>query len=83
MVGKFVKSKSGHDKDTIYIVISENEKFVYLVDGIYKTIEKPKKKNKKHLQIINKESELANKIIANHKITNEEIKRDIKILTSN
>ena len=44
MVGKFAKSKAGHDKDQIYVILKEDAEYVYLVDGKLKTIEKPKKK---------------------------------------
>ena len=45
-------SKSGHDKDNIYVIIKEEADMYYLADGKYKLLEKPKKKNKKHIQII-------------------------------
>ena len=50
--GEFAVSKAGHDKKHLYMVVSEDERYVYLVDGVNKTLEKPKKKNKKHIQII-------------------------------
>ena len=45
-------SKSGHDKNSIYVIIKEEADMYYLADGKYKLLEKPKKKNKKHIQII-------------------------------
>lgn len=47
-------SKAGHDKNTVYVIIKEETEYVYLADGRLKTLEKPKKKNKKHIQIIKK-----------------------------
>ena len=47
-----VSSKAGHDKNNVYVIIKEETEYVYLVDGKLKTTEKPKKKNKKHIQII-------------------------------
>lgn len=49
-------SKAGHDKNTVYVIIKEETEYVYLADGRLKTLEKPKKKNKKHIQIIKKYS---------------------------
>ena len=51
-VGMLAKSKAGHDKDTIYVIIKVDQSYVYLVDGSIRTLSKPKKKNKKHVQVI-------------------------------
>jgi ribosomal protein L14E/L6E/L27E len=83
MIGKLAISKSGHDKGNLYVIIKEGLADVYLVDGRIKTIEKPKRKNKKHIQVITrfpkeisvllmKESNAVN-------LKNEEIKRAIKL----
>ena len=52
MVGKFAKSKAGHDKDQIYVILKEDAEYVYLVDGKIKTINKPKMKRKKHISLM-------------------------------
>ena len=79
MVGKFAKSKAGHDKNQIYVILKEDAEYVYLVDGKLKTIEKPKKKKKKHIQIILKEDEnVSNKLKQDEMLINEEIKVAIK-----
>lgn len=52
MTGKLAISKSGHDKDKLYVIVSEDKEYVYLADGVIKSVSKPKKKNKKHIQII-------------------------------
>ena len=53
MTGKFATSKAGHDTDKLYVILSADEKYVYLVDGKYKTMSHPKKKSRKHIQIMN------------------------------
>ena len=58
MIGKFATSKAGHDKTKLYIIIDEELEYVYLVDGDLKPLDKPKKKSKKHIQIINKVDEI-------------------------
>lgn len=79
MVGKFAKSKAGHDKNQIYVILKEDTEYVYLVDGKLKTIDKPKKKRKKHIQIILKEDEnVSTKLKQSEMLTNEEIKVAIK-----
>lgn len=47
-------SKSGHDKNQIYLVLKKDEKFVYLVNGTTKPMNQPKKKNVRHVQLIKK-----------------------------
>lgn len=81
MTGKFAKSKAGHDKDKIYIIIKEEEEYVYLADGICRTIEKPKRKNKRHIQIINKDrnENITKKLLKKEALLDEEIKRAIKL----
>lgn len=80
MVGKFATAKAGHDKRNLYVIVAEDEKSVYLSDGRLKPVEHPKKKNKKHIQIINARitdmKELQN---AELPYKNEEIKRAIRL----
>lgn len=52
MTGFLASSKVGHDKDKIYVIIKEDTEYVWLADGKIKTVEKPKKKRKKHIQVI-------------------------------
>ena len=79
-VGSLVKSKAGHDKDQIYVIIKADDEYIYLSDGIYKTLDKLKKKKRKHIQRINYIDEQINKKIKNHEpMINEEIKRTIKL----
>ena len=64
MKGKLAQSKSGHDKGSYYVIIKEEEADLYLADGRLKTVEKPKRKNKKHIQIKKKASGRSYRIIA-------------------
>ena len=52
MTGLLASSKAGHDKDKIYVIIREDKEYVWLADGKLKTISNPKKKRKKHIQVI-------------------------------
>ena len=45
-VGMLARSKAGHDKGHVYVIIKEEEAYVYLADGSVRTIERPKKKKK-------------------------------------
>ena len=80
MIGKFATSKAGHDKTKLYVIIKEDSEYVYLADGNLKPFEKPKKKSKKHIQIINRVDEtIQNKLENGQIIYNEDIKRAIKL----
>ena len=81
MIGLFARSIAGHDKGKLYIIIGEDKDSLILSDGRLKTVEKPKKKNRKHIQIIKKDCDLlvAKKIANGDKAVNEAIKRAIKL----
>ena len=51
-VGMLARSKAGHDKGHVYVIMKEDGAYVYLVDGVHRTIGKPKKKKKMHVQVI-------------------------------
>ncbi len=75
MVGFLAYSLAGHDKGELYLIIEETGDFVYVADGAVRTLDRPKKKNKRHIQIIRKE----NQRIDISSVTNEEIKHFIKL----
>lgn len=73
-------STAGHDKGSIYVIVKEEADMYYLADGKCKTLEKPKKKNKKHIQIIKKlPKEVTEVFTWKESFRNEEIKRAIKL----
>ena len=51
-IGMLARSKAGHDKDTVYVIIDKDETYVYLADGRIRTISNPKRKKEKHIQLI-------------------------------
>lgn len=59
-IGMLARSKAGHDKGHVYVIYNIEEAYVYLVDGAIRTISKPKKKKKKHVQLILEKHELSN-----------------------
>lgn len=54
MTGLLAISKAGHDRRNVYVIIEEDDEYVYLANGGNRTVSRPKKKNKKHIQIIEK-----------------------------
>ena len=81
MVGNLAVSLAGHDKGQLYIIIREEEEYVYLCDGNYKKLTDPKRKNKKHIQIIKTDPglELKNRLRRQETVRDEEVKRAIKL----
>lgn len=85
MTGLLAYSLAGHDKGKIYFIIKEEKDYFWLVDGDVRSLENPKRKNKKHVQIIkrNISETLVNDTTQNDiglkSVTNEMIKRTIKL----
>ena len=46
MTGKLALSKAGHDKNTLYLIIKEEQDMLYLSDGCGRDLLHPKKKNR-------------------------------------
>lgn len=57
--GTVVKSLKGHDKGSVYIVIRTDGDNAFVCDGKNKLLENPKRKNRKHLECIGKETDLS------------------------
>ncbi|MCD7841253.1 MAG: KOW domain-containing RNA-binding protein [Lachnospiraceae bacterium] len=51
-IDKLAVSKAGHDKGSLNVVLEETPEYVLLADGRLRTLEHPKKKNPKHVQMI-------------------------------
>ena len=79
-IGYFGVSRAGHDCNEIYVIINNDSEYVYLADGKSKTVDKPKKKKKKHIQIIvHIDQAIQTKLNQNKLFINEDIKRAIKL----
>ena len=76
---KLAVSRAGHDKDSIYVIVKEEADWVYLADGTCKPLEKPKKKNRKHIQKIEKLPKEITEVFTQEDFRNEGIKRAIKL----
>ncbi len=50
-VGRVVRSKAGHDSNDIFAVVGIDETHVFISDGKQRKVEKPKRKNPKHLEV--------------------------------
>jgi len=80
LIGRFAVSKAGHDREQVYLVIGEDEKSLYLTDGRLHPVDKPKKKNKKHVYIMAGEAGelMLGRLCRKEKIFDHEVKYAIK-----
>ena len=57
--GMLAKSKAGHDKGQVYVIYEMDDTYVYLVDGKIRGVDKPKRKKRKHVQVICEKHDIA------------------------
>ncbi len=48
--GMVVKSAAGHDSGRFYLVVEAGAGYAYIADGKVRRLEKPKRKNERHLR---------------------------------
>lgn len=73
MEGRIVCSKSGRDKGHFMVVVKAEENIAYVCDGKERPLEKPKRKNIKHLAFTN------TSLDKNSYITNKTLKKAIAV----
>lgn len=78
-IGSLVRSLAGHDKDNFSLIIKADAEYVYLADGKYRSLNKLKRKNKKHVQVLDaRDLSLQKKLMSGGHVTDEEVKYFIK-----
>ena len=80
LIGRFAVSKAGHDREAVYLIIGSDDKNLYLTDGRFHPLDKPKKKNKKHVQLMNKTAgePIFGRLYKKEKIFDHEVRYAIK-----
>lgn len=81
LIGKIVLSKAGRDIEHLYVIVRQlDNNYLLLSNGNTKTINKPKKKKLKHLNILESvDEELKSSIKVCDKSTDLKIKRFLKL----
>lgn len=81
-LGQLVKSAAGRDTGHIYVVTGLTEpKYVLLTDGRERSVAKPKKKNIRHVNVLNSiAKDVAEMLKTGAKVTDEDIRRTITSL---
>lgn len=82
LTGRFARSGAGHDAGTVYLIVREEERQVYLCDGRLHPLDKPKKKNLKHVKLTDVflEGDFLERLRKNEKIFDHEIRYAIKTI---
>ncbi len=70
--GMLARSTAGHDRGKVYVIIDADDAYIYLADGKIRTLDRLKKKKKKHVQLILREYDMTD-------TTDVKIKRLLKI----
>ncbi len=80
MTGHFATARAGHDAGELYVIVGEDEAYVYLCDGRLRNVAHPKKKNRRHIQIINEtvDQSILNRLLMKETVFDHEIKYAIK-----
>lgn len=72
---QFITSKTGRDKGTLYVLKEQTGEYVYLVNGTSRTLECPKRKNKRHIQPIHTvDNEITQKLQCGEEVLDREIR---------
>ncbi len=79
--GGIVISKAGHDKGEALIVLKTDEKgFIYAADGKSRSAARPKRKNPKHVRVLQYRSDAVEKILLSGNLPdNALIQRELKV----
>ena len=77
-IADLVVSIAGRDAGALFYVVGSDEVFVYLANGKDRSIEKPKKKKRKHARkVLRSETRVAEKLRSGDKVLNSELRRDL------
>ena len=78
MISDVVVSTAGHDQGEMFYVVSTDDQFLYLANGKDRTLDKPKRKKRRHVQqVLRSETRVAEKILSGDKVLNSELRRDL------
>ena len=71
-------SCAGRDKGELFYCVGQDEAGVLLVNGKDRTLDKPKRKNRKHVsKVLRAETRVAAKLSSGDKVLNSELRRDL------
>ena len=81
-ISDVVISTAGRDQGKLFYVIGTDPVYLFLANGRDRTLDKPKRKKRKHVQkVLRPETRVAAKISAGDKVLNSELRRDLAFLS--
>ena len=80
-ISDVVMTTAGRDAGQWFYVIDADPVFLLLANGKDRTLEKPKRKKRKHVQkVLRSETRVADKLRCGDKVLNGELRRDLAFL---
>ena len=80
-ISDVVVSTAGRDTGNWFYVINEDPIYLFLANGKDRTLEKPKRKKRKHVaKVLRSETRVAEKLRHGDKVLNGELRRDLAFL---
>ena len=77
-ISDVVVSTAGRDQGELFYVIGEEPLYLLLANGKDRSLDKPKRKKRKHVQkVLRSETRVADKLRAGDKVLNSELRRDL------
>ena len=77
-ISDVVVSTAGRDQGEWFYVIAEDPTYLFLANGKDRTLDRPKRKKRKHVQkVLRSETRVAEKILSGDKVLNGELRRDL------
>ena len=77
-ISDVVMSTAGRDQGEWFYVIDADPVYLFLANGKDRTIEKPKRKKRKHTKkVLRSETRVAGKILSGDKVLNSELRREL------
>ena len=81
-ISDVVISTAGRDQGKLFYVIGTDPVYLTLANGKDRTLEKPKRKKRKHIQkVLRSETRVAEKLRLGDKVLNSELRRDLAYLS--
>ena len=81
-IADVVRSTAGRDEGKLFYVIGTDPVYLLLANGKDRTLDKPKRKKRKHIQkVLRSETRVAEKLRLGDKVLNSELRRDLAYLS--
>ena len=78
IISDVVEATAGRDQGKLFYVIGTDPVYLMLANGKDRTLDKPKRKKRKHVQkVLRAETRVAAKLASGDKVLNSELRRDL------